>query len=130
MDKECCLLISRVACLAKLSHKPIGFTGPLSRILLCFHSFINAVRESLHDTVEMVLANMLLNGDISRDRQDWTELGLKYVSIYIITTVSWPRCYHDHPADLFVSLFFFEDYHSSMITTVPWVSLSSHTWMS
>ena len=75
------MLISRVACLAKLSHKPIGFTGPLSRSLLCFHSFIDTVRESLHDMVEMVLANMLLNGDIGRDRQDWTELGLKYVSI-------------------------------------------------
>ncbi len=76
-DKRNCLLISRVACLGKLRHKPIGFTGPLSRNLLAFHSFIYAVRESLRDLVEMTLANLLLNGDADRDRDDWVDLGLE-----------------------------------------------------
>lgn len=76
-DKRNCLLVSRVACLGKLRHKPIGFTGPLSRNLLAFHSFIYVVRQSLRDLVEMVLANLLLNGDADRDRTDWTDLGLE-----------------------------------------------------
>jgi hypothetical protein len=74
--------VARVACLAKLRHKPIGFTGPLSRGLLTFHSSISAVRESLRDLVEMVLANLLLNGDAARDRKDWYDLGLRQVFSY------------------------------------------------
>ena len=76
-DKSNCLLISRVACLGKLRHKPIGFTGPLSRNLLAFHSLISAVRESLRDLTEMTLVNLLMNGDAARDRKDWTDLGLE-----------------------------------------------------
>ncbi|KAI9850063.1 MAG: hypothetical protein M1838_006143 [Thelocarpon superellum] len=75
-DKKNCLLVSRVACLGKLRHKPIGFTGPLSRNLLAYHSFIAAMRNGLRDLVEMVLSNLLLNGDADRDRNDWTDLGL------------------------------------------------------
>ncbi|KAI9678574.1 MAG: hypothetical protein M1817_005631 [Caeruleum heppii] len=75
-DKSNCLLISRVACLGKLRHKPIGFTGPLSRNLLAYHSFISAVRGSLRDLVEMVMINLLLNGDADRERNDWVDLGL------------------------------------------------------
>lgn len=76
VDRSNTLLVSRVACFGKLRHKPIGFTGPLSRALLSFHSFISTVRESCHDLVEMVLANLLLNGDAGRDRDDWADLGL------------------------------------------------------
>ncbi|KAI9820963.1 MAG: hypothetical protein M1832_003435 [Thelocarpon impressellum] len=75
-DKKSCLLVSRVACLGKLRHKSIGFTGPLSRNLLAHHSFISALRNSLRDLVEIVLTNLLLNGDADRNRDDWTDLGL------------------------------------------------------
>ena len=75
-DKKSCLLVSRVACLGKLRHKSIGFTGPLSRNLLAHHSFISAVRSDLRDLVEIVLTNLLLNGDADRQRDDWTDLGL------------------------------------------------------
>jgi len=76
-DQRNCLLISRVACFGKLRHKAIGFTGPLSRHLLAYHSMIKAVRNSLRDLVEVVLANMLLTGDADRDRKDLTEIGLE-----------------------------------------------------
>lgn len=70
------LLVSRVACLGKFQHKQIGFTGPLSRQLLGYHSMIAAVRNSMRDLVEVCLTTLLLNGDVDRDRTDWYELGL------------------------------------------------------
>lgn len=69
-------LVSRVACLGKFQHKQIGFTGPLSRQLLGYHSMIAAVRNSMRDLVEVCLTTLLLNGDADRDRPDWYELGL------------------------------------------------------
>ncbi|KAI9759230.1 MAG: hypothetical protein M4579_002518 [Chaenotheca gracillima] len=75
-DKQNCLLLSRVACFGKLSYKPAGYAGPLSRNFLGFNSFISAVRSSLRDLVEITLANLFLNGDADRDRKDWTDLGL------------------------------------------------------
>jgi len=70
------LLVSRVACLGKFQHKQIGFTGPLSRQLLGYHSMIAAVRNSMRDLVEVCLTTLLLNGEADRDRTDWYELGL------------------------------------------------------
>ncbi|KAI9718407.1 MAG: hypothetical protein M1812_004128 [Candelaria pacifica] len=76
-DKRNCLLVSRIACLGKLRHRTIGFTGPLSRNLLAYHSLTSAVRQSLRDLVETSLATLLLNGDAERDRDDWEELSLE-----------------------------------------------------
>ncbi|KAI9763500.1 MAG: hypothetical protein M1835_007801, partial [Candelina submexicana] len=76
-DKRNCLLVCRIACLVKLRHRPIGFTGPLSRNLLAYHSLTSTVRQSLRDLVETSLATLLLNGDAERDRDDWEELGLE-----------------------------------------------------
>lgn len=73
------MLVSRVACIAKLQHKPIGYSGPLSRQLLCYRSLISEVRAALRNLIEVVLAGLLLNGDAERDRKDWPELGIKYV---------------------------------------------------
>jgi hypothetical protein len=75
-DKRNSLLIARVACAGKFSHKQIGYTGPLSRDLLGFHSMISAVRSSLRDLVEVCMTTLLLNGDANRERDDWQELGL------------------------------------------------------
>ncbi|KAB8360695.1 hypothetical protein FH972_024432 [Carpinus fangiana] len=69
-----CLLISRIACLGKLQHESIGFTGPLSRHMLGYTSIINAVNNSLRDLVEVSLTSMLLNGDVDREREDLTDI--------------------------------------------------------
>ncbi|KAK2741084.1 hypothetical protein FQN55_008488 [Onygenales sp. PD_40] len=75
-EKKFNLLVSQVACIGKIRHKSIGYSGPLSRQLLAFHSLICAVRSSLRDLIEVVLANLLLNGDADRERNDWTDLGI------------------------------------------------------
>ena len=56
--------------------KQIGFTGPLSRQLLGYHSMIAAVRNSMRDLVEVCLTTLLLNGEADRARTDWYDLGL------------------------------------------------------
>ncbi|KAJ5315431.1 hypothetical protein N7476_005738 [Penicillium atrosanguineum] len=76
-DKTFNMLVSRVACVAKLQHKAIGYSGPLSRQLLCYRSLVSEVRSALRNLVEVVLASMLLSGEADRDRKDWPELGIK-----------------------------------------------------
>ncbi|CEJ58619.1 Putative XPG I-region protein [Penicillium brasilianum] len=76
-DKTFNMLVSRVACIAKLQHKPIGYSGPLSRQLLCYRSLISEVRTALRNLIEVVLAGLLLSGEVDRDRNDWVELGIK-----------------------------------------------------
>ena len=71
------ILISRVACLGKLQHKPIGYTGPLNRFLLAFNAVISAVRDNLRNLLEMSAATLLLNGDAERDRKDLTDIGIE-----------------------------------------------------
>ena len=78
-DKTFNMLVSRVACVAKLQHKSIGYSGPLSRQLLCYRSLISEVRSALRNLIEVVLAGLLLSGDANRDRNDWTEMAIKYV---------------------------------------------------
>ena len=71
------MILSRVACLAKLHHKPVGYNGPLDRHLLAFESIIDAVRSSLRDLLEVILTSLLLNGEADRDRSDWASLSLE-----------------------------------------------------
>ncbi|KAA6408456.1 MAG: hypothetical protein FRX48_07538 [Lasallia pustulata] len=75
-DKRSCLLVSRVASLGKLRHQPKGYSGPLSRHLLGYHSVISALRASLRDLVDISLATMFLDGNADRDRNDWMDLAL------------------------------------------------------
>ncbi|KAI1945161.1 hypothetical protein LOZ57_004459 [Ophidiomyces ophidiicola] len=70
------LLISRVACFGKIRHKSIGYSGPLSRQLLSFHSLVYAIRSTLRDLIEVILAGLLLGGEADRERSDWSSLGL------------------------------------------------------
>jgi hypothetical protein len=77
-DKVNTMLVSRVCGLVNMDHKPIGYTGPLSRSLLAFNSFSRALTRELRNFVEMTLVNMLMSGDVEREnRGDWAELGLK-----------------------------------------------------
>lgn len=79
-DKAHCILIGRTACLLKLRHDHLGYTGPLSRNFLAFHSIIKEVRETDRDLLEGVLASLLLNGQGKRPRDDLDGLGRRYVS--------------------------------------------------
>ena len=76
-DKKHGFLISRVACLGKLHHKSFGYSGPLSRQLYTYRGLISAMRSTLRDQVDVIMANLFMNGDVDRDRSDWTELGLR-----------------------------------------------------
>lgn len=67
-------LLSKIACLGRFKHEPVGYVGPLDRSLLTFAWEITHLRQALRDLVEAVLCSMLLNGDASRDRDDWPEL--------------------------------------------------------
>jgi len=77
IDRRNNLLVSRIACLGNLRHKPIGFTGPLSRHLLAYHSMVSAVRSTLRDLAEVSLTTLLLNGDAKRDLPNLNELGME-----------------------------------------------------
>lgn len=77
------MLMSRVACIAKLQHKNIGYSGPLSREMLCYRSLISEVRATLRNLIEVVLAGLFLNGDADRDRTDWTDMSLKCVALFV-----------------------------------------------
>ncbi len=59
----------------------MGFVGPLDRQLLTFAWKVTAVRTSLRDLLETVMTSMFLNGDVDRDRGDWTTLTQKYATI-------------------------------------------------
>ena len=73
-DKANCLLIGRTACLLKIRHKNIGYTGPLSKNFLHYYSIIRAVRETDRDLLEAIVASMLLSGQAARDEGDFKKL--------------------------------------------------------
>ncbi len=86
-DKANCILIGRTACLLKLRHHNIGYTGPLSKNFLAFHSIIKAVREIDRDLLEAVTASMFLSNQASRDRSDdeyYQDLGRRLVRFLIL----------------------------------------------
>lgn len=79
-QNKLCLLISRTACLLPLKHQRIGFTGPLSRNLLAYHSLVHAVRQADRDLIESVVATMFVGAAAQRKgRKDWETLGFEYV---------------------------------------------------
>jgi hypothetical protein len=92
-DQNHCILISRCASLLKVHHKDVGYTGPLSKNLLGYHSITSAVRETDRDLVEAVVASMFLFGAADRlvtrdegksqtrkrNNSDWRNLGFRYV---------------------------------------------------
>lgn len=85
------MLISRVAGLGTLQHKPIGFTGPLSQHLLGYGSIVNLVRQTLRDLVEATCTNMFLTGCCER-KTDLSSLITKYAD----TAPSRALCLHPH----------------------------------
>lgn len=65
-DQNANMLVSRVAGLGTLRHRPIGFTGPLSQHLLGYNSIIDVVRQTLRDLVEVASTHMFLTGCCNR----------------------------------------------------------------
>ncbi|KAI8932015.1 hypothetical protein NX059_010909 [Plenodomus lindquistii] len=65
-DQNANMLVSRVAGLGTLRHRPIGFTGPLSQHLLGYNSVIDVVRQALRDLVEVASTHMFLTGCCNR----------------------------------------------------------------
>jgi hypothetical protein len=90
-DQSYCLLIARCACLIKLRHEQMGYTGPLSKNLLAWHSIVSAVREAGRDLVEAITASMFMNAQADRRKArdfgspqvrkrvngDWIKLGFR-----------------------------------------------------
>lgn len=74
------MLVSRVACFGQIHHQQAGYSGPLSRHLLAYHCMISSVHACDRDLLEMTVTAMFLEGSVDRDRDDWTELGLRYYS--------------------------------------------------
>ena len=89
------MLVARVASLGKLHHKAKGYSGPLSRHFLAYGSIVSEVRAGLRDLVEMILVSLFLEGEAERDRNDWMDISLRYVSLYrflimVFTVISLP----------------------------------------
>lgn len=76
IDKRNAMLVSRVACLGKIRHSAKGYSGPLSRHMLAYHSIVSSVHASLRDLLEMIVAAMFLEGLVDRDREDWADISL------------------------------------------------------
>ncbi|KAF2111425.1 temperature dependent protein affecting M2 dsRNA replication [Lophiotrema nucula] len=76
-DRDNNLLISRVAGLGTLQHKPIGFTGPLSQHLLGYNSIINVVRSTMRDMVEASAAQLFTNAFAKRDLDNIPEIAVQ-----------------------------------------------------
>ncbi|KAL9606814.1 MAG: hypothetical protein Q9179_000022 [Wetmoreana sp. 5 TL-2023] len=76
IDKRNCMLVARVACLGRLIHQSRGYSGPLSRHMLAYHSMISAVQASVRDLVEMSAVTMFLEGYVDRERDDWMDIAL------------------------------------------------------
>lgn len=71
------MLVSRVAGLGTLRHRPIGFTGPLSQHLLGYNSIINLVRQTLRDLLEVASMQMFLTGCCDRLAVDLSVIASK-----------------------------------------------------
>jgi hypothetical protein len=65
-QKASCMLISRTACLLKVRHQQIGYTGPLSQNFLSFYSIIKEIREADRDLLEALAVSMLLGGEVDK----------------------------------------------------------------
>ncbi|KAL8815851.1 MAG: hypothetical protein Q9223_005053 [Gallowayella weberi] len=76
IDKRNCMLVARITSLGRLVHEPRGYSGPLSRHLLAYHSIISAVQGSMRDMLEMCTVTMFLEGCVNREREDWMDIAL------------------------------------------------------
>lgn len=69
-QKASCMLVSRTACLLKVRHKEVGYTGPLSQNFLSFYSIIKEVRQADRDLLEANITSMFIEGQAKKNRDD------------------------------------------------------------
>lgn len=76
-EKAHILLVSRVASLLPIHQGPVGFSGPLSRNLLSFNSFVTKYTTNARQLLEMVLFSLLANNDANKlGELRWDTLGV------------------------------------------------------
>lgn len=75
-DKTNAMLVMRVLSIVPLNFKSESWTGPVSRSLLVFNSFLKTLSRSLRSLLEATTVNMLLKGDARRSREDYLEISL------------------------------------------------------
>ncbi|SCZ90934.1 BZ3500_MvSof-1268-A1-R1_Chr1-3g02397 [Microbotryum saponariae] len=75
-DKRSMLLVMRVLSIVPLSNNALPWTGPLSRELLVFNSFIRATSRSMRLLLESILLNLMLRSDARRARHDYLDIAV------------------------------------------------------
>ena len=79
--KNAAVLISRVATLLQLRQDTSGYTGPLSKNLLAFHTLITTTGDATRALIDALLASAFLSNQANRDRSDYWEIGHRYVIV-------------------------------------------------
>ncbi|KAG8788712.1 hypothetical protein FRC12_014285 [Ceratobasidium sp. 428] len=75
-EKKCMLLIMRVLSIVPLACHAQPWSGPLSRELLVFNSFLRSLSRALRTLVEMIALNMLLQQHARRTRDDLLDVAV------------------------------------------------------
>ncbi|QRV89051.1 hypothetical protein RhiJN_17069 [Ceratobasidium sp. AG-Ba] len=75
-EKKSMLLIMRVLSIVPLNCHPQPWSGPLSRELLVFNSFLRSLSRALRTLVEMIALNMLLQHHARRARDDLLDIAV------------------------------------------------------
>ena len=75
-DKTNAMLVMRVLSIVPLTFKAEAWTGPVSRSLLVFNSFLRCLSRSLRALLEATTVNLILKGDARRSREDYLEIAL------------------------------------------------------
>lgn len=74
-DRDAVVLISRTATLLQLRQDTSGYTGPLSKSLLAFHTLTTTVGEANRAIVESLLVLTFMSNQAQRDRSDYWDIG-------------------------------------------------------
>lgn len=70
------LLFMRCLSIVPLVYRSQQWSGPLSRELLVFNSFVKSLTKSLRHLMEATSVHMFLRGDAKRQRDDFTDVAL------------------------------------------------------
>jgi len=70
------LLVMRVLSILPLNFKPEPWSGPLSRELLAFNSFVRSLSRALRTLIECTALNMFLQHHARRERDDLLDISL------------------------------------------------------
>lgn len=75
-EKRSLLLFMRCLSTVQLVYRNQSWSGPLSRELLVFNSFVKALSKSLRQLFEAISVHMLLRGDARKDRDNYVDISL------------------------------------------------------